>query len=151
MFELYTHTVNNSNIFSSMSKYSIQIVFTYSQGFVYYIMVQYFCAVLLKTVSSSEVDEPRTCYTKWSKSEREKQISYVNTYMWNLEKWYWWTYLQGRNWDANVENEICGHRGESGRNGGNRIDMYTQPCVKQIACERLLCNTGNSAWHSVMT
>ena len=23
-----------------------------------------------------------------SKSEREKQISYINTYMWNLEKWY---------------------------------------------------------------
>ena len=21
-------------------------------------------------------------------SEREKQVSYVNTYMWNLEKWY---------------------------------------------------------------
>ena len=23
-----------------------------------------------------------------SKSEREKQILYINTYMWNLEKWY---------------------------------------------------------------
>ena len=23
-----------------------------------------------------------------SKSEREKQISYINAYMWNLEKWY---------------------------------------------------------------
>ena len=22
------------------------------------------------------------------KSEREKQISYINAYMWNLEKWY---------------------------------------------------------------
>ena len=89
-----------------MSKYSIQIVFTYSQGFVYYIMVQYFCAVLLKTVSSNEVGEPRACYTEWSKSEREKQISYINMYIWNLEKWYWWTYLQGTNGDANVENEF---------------------------------------------
>ena len=25
-------------------------------------------------VSCSEVDEPRACYTEWSKSEREKQI-----------------------------------------------------------------------------
>ena len=25
-------------------------------------------------VSSSEVDEPRDCYTEWIKSEREKQI-----------------------------------------------------------------------------
>ena len=24
--------------------------------------------------------------------------------MWNLEKWYRWTYLQGRNRDADVEN-----------------------------------------------
>ena len=23
------------------------------------------------------------------KSEREKQISYINTYIWNLEEWYW--------------------------------------------------------------
>ena len=28
------------------------------------------------------------CHTEWSKSEREKQISYINTYIWNLEKWY---------------------------------------------------------------
>ena len=36
-------------------------------------------------VSSSEVDEPRACYTKWSKSEREKQIMCINMYIWNLE------------------------------------------------------------------
>ena len=39
-------------------------------------------------VSSNEVDEPTACYTEWSKSEREKQISYINAYMWNLEKWH---------------------------------------------------------------
>ena len=32
----------------------------------------------LETVLQSEV----------SQSEREKQISYINAYMWNLEKWY---------------------------------------------------------------
>ena len=32
------------------------------------------------------MDEPRACYTERSKSEREKQIFYINTYMWNLEK-----------------------------------------------------------------
>ena len=36
--------------------------------------------------------------------EREKQILYINACMWNLEKWYRWTYLQGRNRDADVEN-----------------------------------------------
>ena len=35
-------------------------------------------------VSTNEVDEPRTYYTEWSMSEREKQISYINMYIWNL-------------------------------------------------------------------
>ena len=37
-------------------------------------------------VSSNEVDEPRAHYTERSKSEREKRISYINSYMWNLER-----------------------------------------------------------------
>ena len=32
-------------------------------------------------VSSNEVDEPKDYYTEWSKSEREKQISYTNEYI----------------------------------------------------------------------
>ena len=32
-------------------------------------------------VTSSEVDEHRPCYIEWSKSEREKQISYINAYI----------------------------------------------------------------------
>ena len=31
------------------------------------------------------VDGPRDCDTVWSKSEREKQILYISTYMWNLK------------------------------------------------------------------
>ena len=33
-----------------------------------------------------EVDGPRVCHTEWSKPEREKQIPYANTYIWNLKK-----------------------------------------------------------------
>ena len=33
-----------------------------------------------------DMDGPRDCHTEWSKPEREKQISYINTYMWNLKK-----------------------------------------------------------------
>ena len=33
-----------------------------------------------------EVDGPIVCHTEWSKSEREKQIPYANTYIWNLKK-----------------------------------------------------------------
>ena len=37
-------------------------------------------------VSWTEMNEPRACYTEWSKLEREKQILYINTYVWSLEK-----------------------------------------------------------------
>ena len=38
------------------------------------------------------------CHTKYSKSERGKQISHINTYMWNLKKkWYRWPYSHSRN------------------------------------------------------
>ena len=33
-------------------------------------------------VICNEVDGHRVCHTEWSKSEREKQIPYVNTYIW---------------------------------------------------------------------
>ena len=46
-------------------------------------------------ISSNEVDEPRTYYAEWSKSEREREISYSNAYIHNLEKQYWKIYLQG--------------------------------------------------------
>ena len=66
-------------------------------------------------VSSSEVDESTAYYTEWSKSEREKQISSINVYIWNLEKWNWWTYLQGRNGDSNIENGLVNTVGERER------------------------------------
>jgi len=66
-------------------------------------------------VSSNEVDEPRACYTEWSKSERAKQISYINAYIWNLEGWYWWICSQSSNGDADIENRLMG---KSGREEG---------------------------------
>ena len=32
------------------------------------------------------MDGPRDCHTERSKSEREKQIMYANTYIWNLRE-----------------------------------------------------------------
>ena len=37
-------------------------------------------------VICSEVDGVRVCHTEWSKSEREKEILYANTYIWNLRE-----------------------------------------------------------------
>ena len=62
-----------------------------------------------------DVDGPRECHTEWSKSEREKQVSYINAYMWNLEKWYRWSYLQSRNRDTDVENKCMDTKGGRGR------------------------------------
>ena len=103
-----------------------------------------------------------------SKSEREKQISYVydtyvydtyvydtyvydtyvyDTCMWNLEKWYRWTGLQGRSWDTDVENKrMDTMQGKPWRWGGDGgvmnwvigIDMYTLMCIKQMTNKNLL-------------
>ena len=51
----------------------------------YMYTIEYYLAIKGKHLSQS-------CYTEWKKSEREKQI-YVNTYIWNLEIWYWWVYF----------------------------------------------------------
>ena len=52
------------------------------------------------------MDELRTYYTQWSKSERERQILHINTCVWNLERWYWWTCLQCHNGDTDIENRL---------------------------------------------
>ena len=40
-------------------------------------------------------------------SQKEKsQIWYINTDIWDLERWYWLTYLQGSSGDADVEKRL---------------------------------------------
>ena len=63
------------------------------------------------------MDGPRNGHTEWSESERDKQILYINAYMWNLEKWYIWTGLQGRNRDTDAENKRMDNKGGSGGEG----------------------------------
>ena len=72
--------------------------------------------------------------------------------MWNLEKWYWF-YLQERNGDADIEKGLVGivAEGERGMNGESSTDIYTLPCVNQIAGEKLLYETGRPAWPSLLT
>ena len=72
---------------------------------------------------SRGMDGPRDCHTEWSKSEREKQISYDIAYMWNLEKWYRWTCLQSRNRVTDVENKLTDTKGERG--GGMNWEIGT--------------------------
>ena len=51
---------------------------------------------------------------EWNKSKREKQISYINTYIQNVEKWSWWTYLQGQEWCRHREETYGYSRGRRG-------------------------------------
>ena len=53
------------------------------------------------------------------KLDRERQISYDIAYMWNLKKWYKWTYLQNRNRVTDVENKLTVTKGERGGEGIN--------------------------------
>ena len=86
-------------------------------------------------VSSNEVDEPRAYYIEWSKSEREKQILYINTYIWNLEGWYWWPSSQSSSGDADIENRQMnkggGEEGEGEMNGESKMEAYTWTYVNR--------------------
>ena len=62
------------------------------------------------SVSSNEVDEPRTYYTEWSQSER--LISYTNACTQNLEKWYW-EFICRQQWKNRHRERTYGHRGRS--------------------------------------
>ena len=90
-------------------------------------ILEYYSAIKKERIwaSSSEVDKPKLPKV----SQKEKQISYINAYIWNREKWYWWTYLQGKNGDTDVENGLVDTTGEGG-DWESGTDMYGLPCVK---------------------
>ena len=55
--------------------------------------------------------------------------------MWNIEKWYRWTGLQGRNRDTDVENKRMDTKGVKWWWGGEMnweigVDIYTLLCIK---------------------
>ena len=83
--------------------------------------------------------------TEWSKSEREKQILYINAYIWDLERWYRWSYLQGSKGDADAKNRLLDSAGEG--MGGmileKSIDTCTLPYVKHMASASLMHEAGH--------
>ena len=58
---------------------------------------------------------PRDYHTKWNNADRERQISYDITYMWNFKKWYNWTYLENRNRLTDIENKHGYQWGKQGQ------------------------------------
>ena len=61
--------------------------------------------------------------------------------------------LTGKECRHGLENELVDTVGEgkSGMNRESSLDIYILPCVKEIAGEKLLYNTGNQPWYSVIT
>ena len=83
---------------------------------------------------SNEVDEPAAYYTEWSKSGRQRQILYINAYIWNLERWNWWSYMQGSEGDTAVNNRLLASvgEGEGGMIWENSIETHTLPHIKSM-------------------
>ena len=52
------------------------------------------------------MDETTAYNTEWGKSEREIEISYTDTHIWNIERWYWWIYFQGSSGKTDIENRL---------------------------------------------
>ena len=56
-----------------------------------------------------EIDEPRASYIDWSKSERVKQILYINSSIWNLEKIVLINSFVKKEWRCRCREWTCGH------------------------------------------
>ena len=59
-------------------------------------------------------------------NQKEKNKYHILTYIWNLEERYWWTYLQGRNRDSDIQNGLTdtAREGEGGTNGESSVETY---------------------------
>ena len=90
-------------------------------------------------------------HTEWNKSERERQIPYDITYIWNLiydtkEPFH-------RKETHGLRDQTCGCQGGGGGSGMDGV-LGVNRCrllpLKWISNEILLCSTGNYVW-SLMT
>ena len=82
-------------------------------------------------VSSNEVGEP----TQSEVSQKKKNKYCILTHSrWNLERWYWWTYLEGSNGDKDTENRhVDMGRGEEEEGriyGESKMETCILPYVK---------------------
>ena len=96
------------------------------------------------------MDETEAYYTEWSKSERKTPIQCINTYIyiWNLERWLWWPYMQDSKRDTDIKNRFLDSVGED--KGGmiweNSIETCILSYVKQMASPGSMHETGAQGW-----
>ena len=86
--------------------------------------------------------------------EREKQIPYINEYIWNLGKGDRWTYLQGWNRDTEAENRLVNTagKGEGGTSWESSTHIYIYTAMRNTDSQREVpYSTGSSAQCPVTT
>ena len=69
-------------------------------------------------------------HPRWSNSDRERQVSYEITNMWDLIKGHKWTYLQNKNWWLkDFENKLMVTKGDRCWQGGMDWRSVTSMCT----------------------
>ena len=93
------------------------------------------------------MDGPRDFHTKWSKSERERQLPYDITYMWNLKYDKNETIYENRKRLTDIDIQTRGCQGGWGGGGGMDWEFGISRCkllyIEWINNKVLLYSTGN--------
>ena len=90
---------------------------------------------------------------QWSQSERKTLTQYTNAYIWNLERWQQWPYIQDGKRDTDVKNSLLDSVGEGkGRMiWENNIETCILSYVKQITSPGWMRETSARAWYTGKT
>ena len=96
-----------------------------------------------------------TSLMKWMKlepmiqtevSQKERQILYINSYVWNLERRYQWSYMQGSTGDTDVKNRLLDSVRED--EGGMIWENSVETCVLLYAKQMPSAWSMREAGHS---
>ena len=68
-------------------------------------------------------------HTEWCKSERKNKQTYVNGYVWNLEKMVYMILFARKTRDTDVENEYMDAKGESPGSDGTNWEIGIGICT----------------------
>ena len=65
-------------------------------------------------------------------TQSQTRLKWLSIAIWNLERWYWWTNLQGSNGDTDLEKRRVGtgEEGEGGMDWKTSIEIYALSWVK---------------------
>ena len=108
----------------------------------WYVYTMEYCSAIKKYVFESILMrwmnlEPVT-QSEASHKEKDKYCILMHAYLWNLERWYWWTYLQGSNGDTDIENRLT----DTSRGRKEKVGWTERVAWKHIHC----CSKTDSQW-----